>query len=77
MNTLDYQNPVNEHTSKLQEIEMREVSENNKYYIEKGRNEVTYSWKNINVKVAEKREGLRNIFDRNPKPLKQILNNGN
>ena len=55
MNTLDYQNPVNEHTSKLQEIEMREVSENNKYYIEKGRNEVTYSWKNINVKVAEKR----------------------
>jgi hypothetical protein len=70
------QNPVIDDTSKVQTIEMREINEENRYYIEKGTNEVTYSWKNVNVQVAEKKEGLRNMFDKNVKPLKQILNNG-
>ena len=71
---------------KAQEIEMEEVVQNkstninNKYYIEKINNEVTYTWKNIDVIVAEKQDGLKkikNMFNGSPKQFKQILKNGN
>ena len=66
----------------VQQMEMKESfssPQSDKYYIEKVKNEVAFCWKNLNVLVNEKKEGLQigRIFSKTKPSMKQILNDGN